>query len=191
MADDQGRPPAGDLSATVADYIEGETGLVVTVPEAEAAVGRWRDQFDSSAIVGMPAHITVLYPFLGRSLIDADVISELAAIFAGHHAFGLRFVRCRRFPDVLCLQPEPESPLRALTEAVANRWPEAPPYGGQVAVADLVPHLTIAHGQDPTVMDRIEAEVSVSLPIATHVSAVGLHVHTAVRWREELAFPLS
>lgn len=170
-------------------FAEGETGLDVTVPEAEPAVRRWRNQFDLSAAVGMPAHITVLYPFLHRSLIDADVASELSAIFARHDAFDLRLVRCERFPDLIHLRPEPGAPLRALTEAVAARWPEAPPYGGQFTA--IVPHLTIAYSRDPALLAAIEADVSHSLPIAAHVSAVRLHVYAGGRWREEQAFPLA
>ena len=41
-----------------------ETALVVLVPEAEAIVGRLRQRYDPSAAVGMPAHITINYPFL-------------------------------------------------------------------------------------------------------------------------------
>jgi hypothetical protein len=119
------------------------------------------------------------------------VLTELETIFAGYPAFELRLPRCRRFSDLLYLQPEPDSPLRGLTEAIAARWPETPPYGGEIAIADLVPHLTVAAGQEPAVFDQIEAEVSVSLPIAAHISAVRLHVYTAGRWREERAFPLS
>lgn len=170
-------------------FVAGETALVVTVPEAEPVVRRWRAQFDSSAAAGMPGHITVLYPFLNHRLVDASVISDLAAIFGRHDAFDLRLTRCQRFPDVLYLQPEPDAPLRALTDAVAARWPETPPYGGQIA--DVRPHLTVAQGAEPAVLDRIEADLADSLPIATHVLAVRLHVYSGGRWRAEHAFRLS
>jgi hypothetical protein len=169
-------------------FPEGQTALDVTVPEAEPVVQRWRARFDSSAAAGMPAHITVLYPFLHRRLIDADVIGELETIFARHDAFDLLLARCQRFPDVLYLQPEPDSPLRTLTDAVAARWPKAPPYGGQFA--DVLPHLTVAQGQEPAVLDSIESDLAGCLPIATHVSAVRLHVYSGGRWRAERAFPL-
>ena len=41
-----------------------ESAPVILVPEAEAIVGRWRQRYDPSAAVGMPAHITLNYPFL-------------------------------------------------------------------------------------------------------------------------------
>ena len=40
-----------------------ESALVVLVPEAEGVVKPFRDLHDPSAAAGMPAHITLLYPF--------------------------------------------------------------------------------------------------------------------------------
>jgi hypothetical protein len=39
------------------------TALVILVPEAEALVKAFRERYDPSAAEGMPAHVTVLYPF--------------------------------------------------------------------------------------------------------------------------------
>jgi hypothetical protein len=40
-----------------------ESALVVLVPEAEVLVKPFRDRFDPLAAAGVPAHITLLYPF--------------------------------------------------------------------------------------------------------------------------------
>jgi hypothetical protein len=71
-------------------------------------------------------------------------------------------------PGVLYLAPEPDAGLRALTDAVVGRRPEAPPYGGQFA--DVVPHLTIADGQEPGLLDMIESDVRGRLPVATRIT---------------------
>ena len=39
------------------------SALLVAIPSAEPAVARHRDRFDSSAPRGVPAHITVLFPW--------------------------------------------------------------------------------------------------------------------------------
>jgi hypothetical protein len=52
-------------------------------------------------------------------------------------------------------------------------------------------NLTVAQGQEPVVLDRIEAELAGSLPIAAHVSSVRLHVYSGGRWHEERACPLA
>ncbi|MGW5001161.1 2'-5' RNA ligase family protein [Streptomyces hydrogenans] len=166
----------------------GRTALVVRVPEAEAAVGAWRERFDPAARAGVPAHITVLFPFLDESRTDAGVHSALADLLGGHPAFDLRFERCGRLPGVLHLAPEPDKPLRQLTEAVVGRWPEAPPYGGRHA--EIIPHLTIAQGQDDSVLDEIEADLDTRLPFTARVSSVALLVHDGTTWGERASFAL-
>ncbi|MFB9630788.1 2'-5' RNA ligase family protein [Nonomuraea helvata] len=158
------------------------------VKEAEPSVGRWRRRFDSSASAGVPAHVTVLVPFLDIDRIDAAVIDELRELFGEHSPFTVRFDSCRRFPDVLYLAPTPDQPFRALTEAVAARWPEAPPYGGQFT--EVIPHLTVAHGQQAHVLDEAEAALTVLLPITADVASVSLFVSDGDRWHQRAEFPL-
>jgi len=40
-----------------------ESSLMIVVPEAERLVKPFREKYDPSAAVGVPAHITLLYPF--------------------------------------------------------------------------------------------------------------------------------
>jgi hypothetical protein len=47
-----------------------ESALVVLVPAAEALVGVFRALYDPAVRVGVPAHITVLYPFVPTDKID-------------------------------------------------------------------------------------------------------------------------
>ena len=44
-----------------------ETALIVEVSEAEEAVHEWRARHDSVAARGVPAHVTVLFPFVAPS----------------------------------------------------------------------------------------------------------------------------
>jgi hypothetical protein len=89
---------------------------------------------------------------------------------------------------VLYLLPEPDGELRRLTEAIAGRWPEAPPYGGRFA--DVQPHLTIAVLEEDDVMDEIEAGVAGRLPLSAHVSSVALLDYDGTAWRERASFAL-
>ncbi|MEU8617083.1 2'-5' RNA ligase family protein [Streptomyces sp. NPDC048623] len=166
----------------------GQTGLIVRVPEAEASVRGWRERFDPSARAGVPAHVTVLFPFLDESRIDGLVHSALADVLGRHRAFDLRFERCGRLPGVLHLVPEPGTPLRQLTEAIADRWPEAPPYGGRFA--EIIPHLTVAQGQEDAVLEEIEADLADRLPFTSRVSSVELIVHDGTKWQERASFAL-
>ncbi|MFE7313641.1 2'-5' RNA ligase family protein [Streptomyces sp. NPDC057555] len=166
----------------------GRTGLIVRIPEAEQAVRAWRERFDPSARAGVPAHVTVLFPFLDESRIDARVRSALAGVLGDFRAFDLRFENCGRFPGVLYVIPGPDAQLRRLTEAIADRWPEAPPYGGQFT--EVVPHLTVADGQDDDVLDEIEADLLGELPFTSRVSSVDLMVHDGAKWERRESFAL-
>ncbi|MGW3493602.1 2'-5' RNA ligase family protein [Streptomyces sp. NPDC001020] len=166
----------------------GQTGLIVRIPEAEPAVRAWRERFDPSARAGVPAHITVLFPFLDERRLGARVCSALTDVLGRHHAFDLRFESCGRFPGVLYLAPESDTQLRRLTEVIADRWPEAPPYGGQFT--EIVPHLTVADGQDDAVLDEIEAELLSNLPFTSRASSVDLMAHDGAKWQERASFAL-
>jgi 2'-5' RNA ligase len=166
----------------------GRTGLVVRVPEAEPAVRAWRERLDPGARAGVPAHVTVLFPFLDAGRVDDGVCAEVGEVLARHRPFEVRFERCGRFPGVLYLVPEPDVPFRRLTESVVERWPETPPFGGRFA--DVVPHLTVAQGQDDTVVDKVEADLCGRLPVVAHVSSVDLLVHDGTRWRQRASFAL-
>ncbi|MEE6264745.1 2'-5' RNA ligase family protein [Streptomyces diastatochromogenes] len=166
----------------------GRTGLIVRIPEAEPAVSAWRERFDPSARAGVPAHVTVVFPFLDGSRVQGHIHRALAEVLGGHHAFDVRFARCERFPGVLYLAPEPDAPLRRLTEAVAERWPEAPPYGG--AFTEVLPHLTVADGQDDTVLTEVETALHTELPFTARVSSVDLMVHDGVKWQLQATFDL-
>lgn len=171
----------------MAPYATGETALVVAVPEAEPVVGRWRARHDEAAGHGVPAHVTVLYPFLREEEVDAEA---LAGIVGAEPRFEVRFASCARFPGgVLYLEPVPADPFRRLTEAVAGRWPQAPPYGGQFA--EVVPHLTVAHTADPATLDVVEADVASRLPVEAWVTAVELLVFDGARWIRRRTFQLA
>lgn len=169
-----------------------ESALIVAVPEAEPAVAALRAAYDPAASWGVPAHITVLYPFLPPERIDPRVLAAVRETVAAVPAFDLVLARTRRFGDqVLWLAPEPDAPLRALTAAVWARFPQAPPYGGQFA--EVVPHLTVTDGQPPEVMAAADEQVRPWLPIRAPVGAVRLLVGRPApdAWRTVAEFPLS
>jgi hypothetical protein len=170
-------------------FTVGESGLVITVPEVEPVVGEYYRRFSVAGAAAVPAHVTVLYPFLRSERLDEVTLAELAAIFASHDAFELELDRCERFPDgVLYLALANERPARALTAAVVARWPEAPPYGG--LYEDSVPHLTVAHTQPTPVFDEVERIITPRLPIRATVTSVNLVIYDGIAWQRRANFPL-
>ena len=174
-----------------------ESALLVAVPAAEPAVAAHRSRLDTSAAVGVPAHITVLYPFLPPDLIDVDTRATLTRLFASIPRFRFTLDRTRWFPDpVLWLAPSDPAPFSALTGLVVAAFPSCPPYGGQVT--EVIPHLTIGDGAPRVELEAAEAEVRQHLPIEAEATSVTLmtgpppgSAPTAARWTTVATFSLA
>ena len=150
-----------------------ESALIVPVPEAEGAVGQSRLTLDQSAAWGIPAHVTILYPFLPPDQIDDDVLAALHDIIADVPRFDVTLTRVGWFADtVVWLAPEPDFSFRQLTAAVWQRFPEAPPYAG--AHTQTIPHLTIGHDAPVAVLEQAAAAVTAHLPITAAIHTVHL-----------------
>jgi hypothetical protein len=145
----------------------------VEIPQAEPVVGPFRERLDSSAGLGVPAHITVLYPFIPPAGLDAAVLGQLERLFAAVPRFAFRLDRTSWFGDeVVCLTPGDPGPFQSLTQRVVEAFPAYPPYGGQFE--GIIPHLTIGDGQPADDLRAAEASVRPLLPITGEVTAVSL-----------------
>jgi 2'-5' RNA ligase len=163
--------------------------VLVHVPEAEPVVGEWRLRHTYDAPLGIPPHVTLLFPF-----VPADELSQvedrLTRLVGQAKPFAVTFERTARFPTVLYLEPHPPEPFTALTEAITQEWPEHPPYEGEHET--VIPHLTVAESEDAGMLGRIEADVAPKLPVRAQVSAAQLYVEDASgRWHERRTIPLA
>jgi len=139
-----------------------ESGIILPVPEAEAAVDHLRRLYDPQAGYGVPAHITLLYPFAQPSRL-AEAAGALLQLFGLVPAFDFSLVEVRRFPATVYLHPEPSAPLVQLIETLVHRWPGFPPYGG--AFSGVIPHLTVADHVPADMLDTIVRSAATHLPI--------------------------
>lgn len=148
-----------------------QSAVVVLVPEAEPVVGRHRAVLDGAAAQGMPAHVTVLYPFVAAAAITEETLRALADAVGSVAAFDCVFGRTAWFGDqVLWLAPDPDGPFRELTSAVLAAFPGYLPYDG--AFPDVIPHLTIGEQPPggPAALRAAEADVLPALPVTTRIS---------------------
>ncbi|HEU5421404.1 MAG TPA: 2'-5' RNA ligase family protein [Streptosporangiaceae bacterium] len=167
------------------------SGLIVTVPGAEPAVRQHRARLDASAALGVPAHITVLFPFLPPGQIGAAVLAQLEQLFAGVPAFSFRLDHAGWFgEDVLWLGPQDPGPFRALTRRVAAAFPQCPPYAG--AFDEDIPHLTVGEARPAADLRAAEEAVRACLPVEGRATAVTLITRRSAggRWAQAAAFPL-
>jgi 2'-5' RNA ligase len=167
------------------------TGLIIEVPEAESAIATWRERLDPHASLGVPSHITVLFPFAAPDRLDDATIATLHRLVATAASFEFHLARTAWFGTiVLWLAPEPAAPFKHLTELVCEAFPDYPPFGGQFA--EVVPHLTIGDHGTPQQLLEAEREVQQHLPITAAARAVSLMVERADRrWERLTAFPLA
>lgn len=164
--------------------------MVVHVPEAAPAVDDWRRRHTGDALLGVPAHITLLYPFVSPERLGEQVEAKLGALLARFPSFEFALARTARFPTVLYLAPEPAEPFARLTEAIAAEWPEHPPYEGEFDT--VVPHLTVSCSEDQTLLDEISAAVEPELPIHSRASEALLLVEDEDgSWRERRRLPFA
>lgn len=166
------------------------SGLVLLTPELEPRIADLRARHDPAARQGMPAHVTVLYPFIPPDRIGPDQRSRLAAVIRQFQAFELTFSNIGRFPEVLWIAPEPVETVAALVHALAEAFPDYPPYGGQFET--VIPHVTVAHGEGLD-LGALEPELRgrLSPPMRQQVRAVALYTIVRRRWREVDRFLLS
>lgn len=166
-----------------------ESALLIAVPEAEPLVSEWRAQYDWSARRGVPAHITLIYPFVPSEKVDDELLRRLRELFEPQPPITFELPRVARFPEVAWLAPEPSEPFKALIELIAARFPDYPPYEG--VHDEVIPHLTVAEG-GIDLQDRVESALAGHLPISAHASDVAfLFEDDEGLWHEAHRFRLS
>ena len=89
------------------------------MPEVEPLVAPFRARFDPSGSRGVPAHITLLFPFVPASHLTDPILSALRARFDVAAPFDYRLARTDRFLEVVYLAPEPAG--RSATSSGSSR----------------------------------------------------------------------
>lgn len=169
-----------------------QTAVLALVPETEPVVGRHRAGLDPNAAAGVPAHVTVLYPFVPPDRLGPETVTALGTALAGAETFACRFTDVRWFgEDHVWLAPTPAAPFDDLTTRVARAFPQHPPYGG---AHDPVPHLTLGSRRHAP-LDALRAaagEVGRALPITSRITRVHLLAGSDApeSWRVVAEIPL-
>jgi len=168
-----------------------ETALICRVPEAERYIARYRERFDPPARRNVPAHVTILYPFMPPGDVDSAVLAKLAALAGAVRCFDYRLTETARFPVSLYLAPQPGDSFAALTAAVFRDFPDYPPFAGKFST--VVPHVTVAHA-DEAQLCEIEVELRIALasgtPLRARCCEMVLIENTSGRWEQMHCFPL-
>jgi 2'-5' RNA ligase len=161
---------------------------LVPVPQAERVVAEWRSRHDPVAAAGVPAHVTLLAPWLPADEIGPQPLAELAGAAASTRPWEFRLTGAAWFGRrVLWLVPDPAEPFARLTSRLAEQF-GTPPWGG--AFDEVVPHLTVGQADgDPTALDRVADELQARLPLACRADELWVMLATGRRWSVRARLP--
>jgi 2'-5' RNA ligase len=136
-------------------------------------IDRWRISSVEVANLGVPPHITLLYPWRDVPLLNDD-LEQLKTVLSKHQAFSLCFDRLETFEiGAVYLALQDGSSARAIMSDLMKAFPDTPPYGGDFL--DAVPHLTIARC-DPENVHVLKAEIAreLTLPLEFLVNEIAV-----------------
>jgi len=139
---------------------------------------------------GVPAHLTLLYPFAESGDVGPGVRRTLASIASRHDPFHYEQLRMATWPDTIYVAVAPEGPFARLQRDLQAAFAEYPIYG-RGAGFRFVPHVTIAEGHavhDPATRSNRAWR---ALPRPTRATAIELIATDAAgRWRVVWRIPL-
>jgi 2'-5' RNA ligase len=167
-----------------------QSALLVPVPEAEPLVGRWRALHDPKAGSGVPAHITLVVPWLPPGEVKPEHLKELDEIVAAEEPFDYVLDQVRWFGErVLWLSPSPAEPFKALTARLAEHF-GTPPWKGEFR--EVVPHLTVGLADGPACSPLGEAaeDLRAKLPLKARATEVLVMCGQGCHWEVSHRSPL-
>lgn len=116
---------------------------VIVRAQLPPGLERLRRRRVANAAAGVPAHMTLLHPFIEPAALDSAVRGCLAGVAARHAAFDYRQAGMAEWPDTIYVAVEPTAPFNRLQHDLQAAFPDWPIYGAD-ADFQFVPHITIA-----------------------------------------------
>jgi 2'-5' RNA ligase len=157
-----------------------QSAVLIPVPQADPVVARWRQHLDPVAAAGVPAHVTLIVPWLPPEEITATDLEELDRELGEAKAFDFTLSHVDWFGRrVLWVAPEPAKPFLELTRNLSERF-GTPPYEDEFD--EVVPHLTVAHATDGVELVPVAADLACQLPVPCRAEEVWVMVGDGRRW---------
>jgi 2'-5' RNA ligase len=165
-----------------------ESAIILPIAEVEPIIGALRLQYDRAAKRGVPAHITLLYPFCSPQA-AAGEIETLKHVCASIEAFSFSFTEVRRFPATAYLHPDKSERFAQIARILVNEWPDYKPHND--GFPDIIPHLTVADHVDRDTFIAVENSLRRHLPIQCVAREVWLLTSDHLgMWSKTAFFPL-
>ncbi len=163
-----------------------ETGVILRV-RLPRRLEELRQKGMQQAGRGLPAHVTLLYPFVATERLERRHRTTIAAIVATHAQFSFRLTGPSTWPQVLYASVEPSGPFRSIQADLAAAFPEFPIYEGEF---DFMPHVTVAEGAAASLPEFANDPAWRLLPTTLTARSVDLLARDAEGWRRDWRFAL-
>lgn len=115
--------------------------MIVAPHEIQAIAVPLLRRYAPDTLTRVPAHLTVLYPFVAYEQLDA-ACAQLEQVCARIAPFEVTLAGYAEFPGVIYMPPRNPQPIKQLFRAIYGHFPDCPPYGGAFG-DELTPHMTV------------------------------------------------
>lgn len=162
------------------------------IVRAQLAPGleRLRRRRVGNAAVGVPAHMTLLHPFIEPEALRRSVRRTLRDVAAGHHPFDYRQARLAEWPDAIYVAVDPVESFVRLHRDLQAAFPDWPIYGADPDF-EFEPHITVADRQGKLEPGVREDPAWRALPHPAHAAAIEvIATRPDGRWRLVWRIPL-
>jgi 2'-5' RNA ligase len=116
---------------------------VIVRARLPAGLERIRRRLVHNAPDGVPAHMTLLHPFVEPGRLGSDVRRTLAEVAAGHAPFDYQLSEMATWPLAVYVAVRPVEPFVRIQHDLQDAFFDFPIYG-ETADFEFVPHVTIA-----------------------------------------------
>jgi len=130
------------------------SGVVIFAPhEVQAVVVPIRRQYTPESLIRIPAHLTLMFPFVPHELLDAAA-QTIKSVCANIEPFDITLAGYGQFPRTIFMQPTNPEPINAVFRKLYAVFPQYPPYGGAYG-DDIYPHVTVAEFKNEDVQRAV------------------------------------
>lgn len=131
---------------------------------------------------GIPAHLTLLYPFISPERLDESVRSVVAEIARSHPSFDFNLTGAHTWPGTVYAAVAPTEPFARPQADLSGAFPAFPIYG-QPPGFIFVPHVSVAEASDYDLAEAVEDPAWKGLPSARRATAIEVIVSDGAGWR--------
>jgi len=172
------------------------SALVLLIPGYEDIVGSYRKRYTTDGAIGMPCHITIVYPFMNNTDWNDYISNQLKEISSLIKPISFHFngLNCFEDKNVLFMEPYPQESIIQAIQQVSRAFPMFPPYKGEIPISDLRAHMTVATAQSIDKLNLIKKDLQKDIrhiqsnPII--VENLTMMIRTENRWEPFLEYKL-